>query len=144
MFSSCVVVVAQIVSHSRSQDGTWLNPENLRQILTGLDSCPTGQWGSSSSLLQLCCLGFTAGFHGQCLTVNVFGQQFAVPTLTVQFAVLCLTVQYSLQCCLSLYSKVCSAGSHCTVQFAVLALTVQFLQWFQMALCLFPFRVTDI
>lgn len=32
----------EIVSHSRSQDGTWLNPENLRQILTGLDSCPTG------------------------------------------------------------------------------------------------------
>uniref|UniRef100_A0A3Q3WQ22 Fe2OG dioxygenase domain-containing protein n=1 Tax=Mola mola TaxID=94237 RepID=A0A3Q3WQ22_MOLML len=33
----------EIVSHSRSQDGTWLNPENLRQILTGLDACPTGQ-----------------------------------------------------------------------------------------------------
>lgn len=34
----------QIVSHSRSQDGTWLNPENLRQILSGLEACPTGQY----------------------------------------------------------------------------------------------------
>lgn len=32
----------QIVSHSRSRDGTWLNPDNLRQILTGLEVCPTG------------------------------------------------------------------------------------------------------
>ncbi|XP_029292508.1 LOW QUALITY PROTEIN: transmembrane prolyl 4-hydroxylase-like [Cottoperca gobio] len=32
----------EIVSHSRSQDGTWLNPDNLRQILTGLEACPTG------------------------------------------------------------------------------------------------------
>lgn len=43
------LVVAQIVSHSRSQDGTWLNPENLRQILTELDSCPTGQWDHQST-----------------------------------------------------------------------------------------------
>lgn len=34
----------QIVSHSRSQDGTWLNPENLRQILSGLEACPAGQY----------------------------------------------------------------------------------------------------
>ncbi len=34
----------QIVSHSRSRDGTWLNPDNLRQILTGLEACPTGWW----------------------------------------------------------------------------------------------------
>lgn len=32
----------QIVSHSRSRDGTWLNPDNLRQILSGLEACPTG------------------------------------------------------------------------------------------------------
>lgn len=32
----------QIVSHSRSRDGTWLSPDNLRQILTGLEACPTG------------------------------------------------------------------------------------------------------
>ncbi|XP_041801707.1 transmembrane prolyl 4-hydroxylase-like isoform X2 [Chelmon rostratus] len=32
----------EIVSHSRSQDGTWLNPDNLRQILAGLEACPTG------------------------------------------------------------------------------------------------------
>ena len=32
----------QIVSHSRSRDGTWLNPDNLRQILTGLEACPAG------------------------------------------------------------------------------------------------------
>lgn len=32
----------QIVSHSRSRDGTWLSPDNLRQILTGLEDCPTG------------------------------------------------------------------------------------------------------
>ncbi|KAF6717156.1 Transmembrane prolyl 4-hydroxylase [Oryzias melastigma] len=32
----------EIVSHSRSQDGTWLSPVNLRQILTGLEACPTG------------------------------------------------------------------------------------------------------
>ncbi|XP_034732334.1 transmembrane prolyl 4-hydroxylase-like [Etheostoma cragini] len=32
----------EIVSHSRSRDGTWLNPDNLRQILTGLEVCPTG------------------------------------------------------------------------------------------------------
>lgn len=37
----------QIVSHSRSQDGTWLNPENLRQILSGLEACPTGQYPCS-------------------------------------------------------------------------------------------------
>uniref|UniRef100_H3CKW0 Prolyl 4-hydroxylase, transmembrane a n=1 Tax=Tetraodon nigroviridis TaxID=99883 RepID=H3CKW0_TETNG len=30
----------EIVSHSRSQDGTWLNPERLRQILTGLEDSP--------------------------------------------------------------------------------------------------------
>uniref|UniRef100_A0A674N8L2 Prolyl 4-hydroxylase, transmembrane a n=1 Tax=Takifugu rubripes TaxID=31033 RepID=A0A674N8L2_TAKRU len=29
--------------HSRSQDGTWLNPEKLRQILTGLEANPAGQ-----------------------------------------------------------------------------------------------------
>ncbi|TNM87004.1 hypothetical protein fugu_007234 [Takifugu bimaculatus] len=33
----------EIVSHSRSQDGTWLNPEKLRQILTGLEANPAGQ-----------------------------------------------------------------------------------------------------
>ncbi|XP_022070365.2 transmembrane prolyl 4-hydroxylase-like isoform X1 [Acanthochromis polyacanthus] len=32
----------EIVSHSRSRDGTWLSPDNLRQILTGLEACPTG------------------------------------------------------------------------------------------------------
>ncbi|XP_070694919.1 transmembrane prolyl 4-hydroxylase-like [Pempheris klunzingeri] len=32
----------EIVSHSRSRDGTWLNPDNLRQILSGLEACPTG------------------------------------------------------------------------------------------------------
>ncbi|CAG6021529.1 unnamed protein product [Menidia menidia] len=32
----------EIVSHSRSQDGTWLSPDNLRQILTGLEACSTG------------------------------------------------------------------------------------------------------
>ncbi|KAM9855415.1 transmembrane prolyl 4-hydroxylase-like [Aulostomus maculatus] len=32
----------EIVSHSRSRDGTWLNPENLRQILTGLEAGATG------------------------------------------------------------------------------------------------------
>ncbi|CAJ1085062.1 transmembrane prolyl 4-hydroxylase-like [Xyrichtys novacula] len=32
----------EIVSHSRSRDGTWLNPDTLRQILTGLEACPTG------------------------------------------------------------------------------------------------------
>uniref|UniRef100_A0A3P9K3X5 Zgc:158254 n=1 Tax=Oryzias latipes TaxID=8090 RepID=A0A3P9K3X5_ORYLA len=32
----------EIVSHTRSQDGTWLSPVNLRQILTGLESRPTG------------------------------------------------------------------------------------------------------
>ncbi|XP_038578385.1 transmembrane prolyl 4-hydroxylase-like [Micropterus salmoides] len=32
----------EIVSHSRSRDGTWLNPDNLRHILTGLEACPTG------------------------------------------------------------------------------------------------------
>uniref|UniRef100_A0A1A7WDV2 Prolyl 4-hydroxylase, transmembrane (Endoplasmic reticulum) n=1 Tax=Iconisemion striatum TaxID=60296 RepID=A0A1A7WDV2_9TELE len=32
----------EILSHSRSQDGTWLSPESLRQILTGLEACPTG------------------------------------------------------------------------------------------------------
>ncbi|KAM6982857.1 transmembrane prolyl 4-hydroxylase-like [Tautogolabrus adspersus] len=32
----------EIESHSRSRDGTWLNPDNLRQILTGLEACPTG------------------------------------------------------------------------------------------------------
>lgn len=36
---SCLL---QIVSHSRSQDGTWLSPDSLRQILTGLETCPTG------------------------------------------------------------------------------------------------------
>ncbi|XP_071332519.1 transmembrane prolyl 4-hydroxylase-like isoform X2 [Trachinotus anak] len=32
----------EIVSHSRSRDGTWLSPDNLRQILTGLEARPTG------------------------------------------------------------------------------------------------------
>ncbi|XP_035511867.1 transmembrane prolyl 4-hydroxylase-like [Morone saxatilis] len=32
----------EIVSHLRSRDGTWLNPDNLRQILSGLEACPTG------------------------------------------------------------------------------------------------------
>ncbi|KAM6924855.1 transmembrane prolyl 4-hydroxylase-like [Xenentodon cancila] len=32
----------EIVSHSRSRDGTWLSPDILRQILTGLEACPTG------------------------------------------------------------------------------------------------------
>ncbi|XP_054464766.1 transmembrane prolyl 4-hydroxylase-like [Anoplopoma fimbria] len=32
----------EIASHSRSRDGTWLNPDNLRQILSGLDAHPTG------------------------------------------------------------------------------------------------------
>ncbi|XP_074500269.1 transmembrane prolyl 4-hydroxylase-like [Sebastes fasciatus] len=32
----------EIVSHSRSRDGTWLNPDNLRHILAGLEVCPTG------------------------------------------------------------------------------------------------------
>lgn len=32
----------ELVSHSRSQDGTWLSPESLRQILTGLEACPAG------------------------------------------------------------------------------------------------------
>ncbi|XP_056129220.1 transmembrane prolyl 4-hydroxylase-like isoform X2 [Lampris incognitus] len=32
----------EIVSHSRSRDGTWLSPESLRQILTGLEACPAG------------------------------------------------------------------------------------------------------
>ncbi|XP_028439449.1 transmembrane prolyl 4-hydroxylase [Perca flavescens] len=32
----------EIVSHSHSRDGTWLNPDNLRQILSGLEVCPTG------------------------------------------------------------------------------------------------------
>lgn len=32
----------EIVSHSRSRDGTWLSPDNLRQILTGLEECPSG------------------------------------------------------------------------------------------------------
>ncbi|XP_034393761.1 transmembrane prolyl 4-hydroxylase-like [Cyclopterus lumpus] len=32
----------EIVSHSRSRDGTWLNPDNLRQILSGLEARPTG------------------------------------------------------------------------------------------------------
>lgn len=32
----------EIVSHSRSRDGTWLNPDTLRQILTGLEACSTG------------------------------------------------------------------------------------------------------
>ncbi|XP_036959458.1 transmembrane prolyl 4-hydroxylase-like [Acanthopagrus latus] len=32
----------EIVSHSRSRDGTWLSPDSLRQILTGVEDCPTG------------------------------------------------------------------------------------------------------
>lgn len=32
----------EIVSHSHSRDGTWLSPDSLRQILTGLEACPTG------------------------------------------------------------------------------------------------------
>ncbi|XP_047218647.1 transmembrane prolyl 4-hydroxylase-like [Girardinichthys multiradiatus] len=31
----------EIVSHSRSRDGTWLSPDNLRQILSGLEASPT-------------------------------------------------------------------------------------------------------
>ncbi|XP_056284342.1 transmembrane prolyl 4-hydroxylase-like isoform X2 [Pseudoliparis swirei] len=33
---------SELLSHSRSRDGTWLNPDNLRQILSGLEACPTG------------------------------------------------------------------------------------------------------
>ncbi|XP_051913205.1 transmembrane prolyl 4-hydroxylase-like [Hippocampus zosterae] len=29
----------EIVSHSRSRDGTWMSPDNLRRILTGLEAC---------------------------------------------------------------------------------------------------------
>ncbi|XP_026222756.1 transmembrane prolyl 4-hydroxylase-like [Anabas testudineus] len=32
----------EIVSHSHSRDGTWLSPDSLRQILAGLETCPTG------------------------------------------------------------------------------------------------------
>ncbi|CAL8367977.1 unnamed protein product [Lota lota] len=32
----------EIVSHSRSEDGTWLSPDNLRQILTGLEAQQAG------------------------------------------------------------------------------------------------------
>ncbi|XP_052337792.1 transmembrane prolyl 4-hydroxylase-like isoform X2 [Oncorhynchus keta] len=32
----------EILSHSRSRDGTWLSPENLRQILTGQEASPAG------------------------------------------------------------------------------------------------------
>ncbi|KAM6976720.1 transmembrane prolyl 4-hydroxylase-like [Aplochiton taeniatus] len=32
----------EILSHSRSRDGSWLSPENLRQILTGLEASPAG------------------------------------------------------------------------------------------------------
>ncbi|KAF0036166.1 hypothetical protein F2P81_011478 [Scophthalmus maximus] len=32
----------EIVSHSRSRDGTWLSPDNLQQILTGLEGRPAG------------------------------------------------------------------------------------------------------
>ncbi|XP_029362025.1 transmembrane prolyl 4-hydroxylase-like [Echeneis naucrates] len=32
----------EIVSHSHSRDGTWLSPDNLRQILTGLEDHATG------------------------------------------------------------------------------------------------------
>uniref|UniRef100_A0A3Q2D2K0 Prolyl 4-hydroxylase, transmembrane a n=1 Tax=Cyprinodon variegatus TaxID=28743 RepID=A0A3Q2D2K0_CYPVA len=32
----------EIVSHSRSRDGTWLSPASLRQILSGLEASPTG------------------------------------------------------------------------------------------------------
>nr|XP_057941752.1 transmembrane prolyl 4-hydroxylase-like [Doryrhamphus excisus] len=32
----------EIMSHSHSQDGTWLSPDHLRQILTGLKVCSTG------------------------------------------------------------------------------------------------------
>ncbi|KAL6119047.1 p4htm [Pungitius sinensis] len=32
----------EIVSHLHSQDGTWLNPDNLRQILSGVEARPTG------------------------------------------------------------------------------------------------------
>ncbi|XP_021179227.2 transmembrane prolyl 4-hydroxylase [Fundulus heteroclitus] len=31
----------EIVSHSRSRDGTWLSPASLRQILSGLETSPT-------------------------------------------------------------------------------------------------------
>lgn len=43
------------MSHSRSQDGTWLNPEKLRQILTGLETSPAGQYPSGflSSFLKI-------------------------------------------------------------------------------------------
>lgn len=47
VFLFCFLFFLQIVSHSRSQDGTWLNPENLRQILSGLEACPTGQYPST-------------------------------------------------------------------------------------------------
>ncbi|KAL1021614.1 hypothetical protein UPYG_G00015560 [Umbra pygmaea] len=32
----------EILSHSHSRDGTWLSPENLRQILTSLENSPAG------------------------------------------------------------------------------------------------------
>lgn len=32
----------EILSHSRSRDGTWLSPENLRQILMGLEASQAG------------------------------------------------------------------------------------------------------
>lgn len=32
----------EILSHSHSRDGTWLSPQNLRQILTGLEASPAG------------------------------------------------------------------------------------------------------
>ncbi|KAM8829848.1 transmembrane prolyl 4-hydroxylase-like [Synchiropus picturatus] len=32
----------EIVTHSRSRDGTWLSPVSLRQILAALESCTTG------------------------------------------------------------------------------------------------------
>lgn len=47
----------QIVSHSRSQDGTWLNPENLRQILSGLEACATGQYPCGFVCLPTTCPG---------------------------------------------------------------------------------------
>lgn len=42
MVQNVLGIFFQIVSHSRSQDGTWLNPEKLRQILAGLETSPAG------------------------------------------------------------------------------------------------------
>lgn len=44
LVENLLVIVFKIVSHSRSQDGTWLNPEKLRQILAGLEASPAGRY----------------------------------------------------------------------------------------------------